>query len=242
MTLSSLTNPVTLPQNIQEIAVTIAAKNLDPTLLSEQFLKLSGIVPNEWEAARQPVFSPGGSQIVFKNGLGIVAQPRTVTFMETMGNKPQEEILVAKIAIQFIDKLPNAEYQGLTISPKYLIPFPQNADGARQYITRTLLAPGPWQDFGQAPVQAGVNFLYQFEGCQLSLGINQATLQLPDQGNVSALLFAGNFNYPIENPDPQARLKMLHQYLNGWQSDLDTFRGIVYERFLVQRQPETVFG
>lgn len=242
MTQSASTKPVPLPQSIQEIAITIAAKDLDPTLLSEQFLKLSGIVPSEWEAARQPIFSPGVSQIVFKNGLSIVAQPRTVSFMETMGDKPAEAMLVAKTAIQFIDKLPNAEYQGLSISPKYLVPFPQNADGARQYITRTLLMPGPWQEFGNAPVQAGVNFLYQFEGCQLSLSINQATLQIPDQSSISALLFAGNFNYPIENPDSQARLTMLNQYLMGWQSDLQTFRDIVHERFLSQRQPETVFG
>ena len=71
-------NPSPFPlQDIQELSITIAAKELDPTLLSEQFLKFSGIVPNEWELARQPVLNPGGSQVMFKNGVGIVAQPRT---------------------------------------------------------------------------------------------------------------------------------------------------------------------
>ena len=63
-------NPSPFPlQDIQELSITIAAKELDPTLLSEQFLKFSGIVPNEWELARQPVLNPGGSQVMFKNGV-----------------------------------------------------------------------------------------------------------------------------------------------------------------------------
>jgi len=232
-----------LPEDIQEVAITVAAKNLDPTILNEQFLKFTGIIPEDWELARQPVLGPQGSQIVFKNGLGIVAQPRTVTFTETIGNRNIADLLIADIARQYISKLPKAEYQGLTIAPKCLVPFPKNADSARQYITRTLLAPGPWQDFGKAPVQAGVNFLYQFETCQLNLAINQATIQIPEQPNVGALLFAGNFNYPIENPSAEGRLALLDQYLKGWQSDLQTFRSMVYDRFLVQQsQPVSVFG
>lgn len=232
-----------LPDDIQEVAITVAARNLDPTILNEQFLKFSGIIPEDWELARQPVLGPQGSQIVFKNGLAIVAQPRTVTFTETIGNRNISEILVAEMARQYASKLPKAEYQGLTISPKCLVPFADNADGARQYITQTLLAPGPWQDFGKAPVQAGVNFLYQFETCQLNLAINQATIQIPEQPNVAALLFAGNFNYPIENPSTEGRLALLGQYLEGWQSDLQTFRSMIYDRFLVQQsQPVSVFG
>lgn len=41
-------------REIQEIAITLAAKNLNPAMLSEDFLKFSGIVPNEWELSKQP--------------------------------------------------------------------------------------------------------------------------------------------------------------------------------------------
>jgi hypothetical protein len=91
-------------------------------------------------------------------------------------------------------------------------------------------------------MQAGIDLLYQFEGCQLNLKVNQAVLQIPDRQPVSALLFSGNFNYRLNNPDPQARIKVANQYLAAWQSDLETFSGIVHERFLAQQQPETVFG
>ena len=236
-------NSNTLPlQDIQELSITIGAKDLDPSLLSEQFLKFSGIVPNEWELARPPVLNSSGSQVMFKNGVGIVAQPRTIMFMETIGAKDLQEVLVADIARQYVSKLPNAEYQGLTISPKYLVPFSSNIDGARQYITKTLLAPGPWHDVGNAPIQAGINFLYQLDRCQLNLNINQAMLQLPDQQAIAAVLFAGNFNYPIESAVPQECLSLILQSLNEWQSDFGIFKDIVNERFLAQQQPETVFG
>lgn len=233
--------PIALPKDIQEITITLAAKNLDPTLLSEQFLKFSGIVANDWELARPAVLNPGGSQIMFKNGLGIVAQPRLVNFMETMTGKTSGEVLAPEVARQFLAKLPHAEYQGLTISPKCLIPLPNNPDGGRKYITQNLLSPGPWQSFGKAPVRASVNFLYQFEGCQLNLSVNQATLQIPDQPSVSAILFTGNFNYPVDNPNVGDRLKTLEQYLSAWQKDVETFQAMVYERFMAQQQPESLF-
>lgn len=223
-------------REIQEIAIALSAKNLNPTMLSEEFLKFSGIVPNEWELGRQPVLGPNLSQVTFQNGVSIVAQPRTITFMEAIGAKDPNELQTSRVARLYVEKLPNAEYQTLTISPKSLVPFPGNPDGARHYITRTLLAPGPWQEFGTAPVQAGINLLYQLERCQFSLSINEAKIQMPDQSSIPALLFAGNFNYDITGNLQQERLEKIGQGIDDWQSDLEAFREIVNQRFLGQQQ------
>jgi hypothetical protein len=233
---------VKLPNEIKEVSLTLVIAQLDPSMLTEQFLKFSGIIPNDWELARQPVVGKAGTQLVFKNGVSLVAQPQSVTFLEGINDKGIEAIAIAQIAQTFLDKLPNADYQGVTISPKTLIPLPDQADGARKFISGTLLAPGPWQDFGKSPVQASIDLLYQFEGCQLTLKVNQAVLQIPDRQPVSALLFSGNFNYRLNNPNPKERIQVATQYLAAWQSDLETFLGIVHERFLSQKQPETVFG
>lgn len=221
-------------KEIQELAITIAAKNLNPTILSEEFLKFSGIVPEDWELAKQPILGPNGAQVTFQNGVSIVAQPRTVTFMEGIANKALDELQVPAIAQQYVVKLPKAEYQNLSTNPKCLVPLPNNPDSARQYITQTLMAPGPWQNVGIAPVQAGINLLYRLERCQLSLSINEATIQMPDKSSLAALLFAGNFNYAIETGSPQERLERLQQAIGEWQSDLKTFQEIVNQRFLAQ--------
>ncbi len=239
------TNPpenITLPKEIREIAVTLVLKEFDPSLVNEQFLKFSGIIPNEWELSQQPIIGKGGSQLVFKNGVSIVAQPRSVTFLEGMNDKSSEAVSVGKAASAFVEKLPNAQYTGITITPKCLIPLPTQTDGARKFITGNLLSPGPWQDLGKEPVQAAIELNYQLEGCQFNLKINQAALQIPDRQPVSALLFAGNFNYGLNNPNAQEKINVAKQYIDAWQSDLETFSVIIHDKFLEEQQPQTVFG
>ncbi|MEA5509012.1 hypothetical protein VB715_04470 [Crocosphaera sp. UHCC 0190] len=227
-------------REIQELAIAISAKNLNPTMLSQEFLKQTGIVPNEWELGKQPVLGPNLSQVTFQNGVSIVAQPRNITFMESIGTKNPSELNIPNIARQYVEKLSNAEYQGLSISPKSLIPFPGGEDGARNYITRTLLSPGSWQDYGKAPVQAGLNLLYQLDRCQFSLSINEAKIQMPDQSSIPALLFAGNFNYNVGSNSQQEILAQLKKGIDDWSSDLKDFQEIVNQRFLTQQQ-QTVF-
>lgn len=223
-------------REIQELAIGISAKNLNPTLLSEDFLKSSGIIPMDWDLARQPVFSPNLSQVTFKNGVSIAAQPRTVTFVQSIGAQSLDELKVPDLASQYVQKLPNAEYQTLSVSPKSLIPFPGSPDEARKYLTSTFLAPGPWQEFGKAPLQAGINLLYQLDRCQFSLNVNEAKIELPDRTAISGLLFAGNFNYRIAANSPQEQLAQLDSALGSWRSDLASFQEIVKERFLGQSE------
>ncbi len=228
-------------KEIQEIAITIAAKNLNPTLLTEEFLKFSGIIPGDWELTKQPILSPAGSQVSFQNGVSIVAQPRTISFVEGIGNKTIQELQIPAIAQQYVEKLPKAEFQNLTINPKSIIPLLESLDSARKYITQTLLSPGAWQNLGNAPLQAGINLLYQLDNRQLSISINEANLQLPDGKTLSAILFAGSFNYGIEGVTSQERLDRLQKAINNWQIDLETFQEIVSQRFLSQQVQESVF-
>ncbi|MGK7943333.1 MAG: hypothetical protein AB4058_02570 [Microcystaceae cyanobacterium] len=240
-TQEATTPPIELKE-IQELALTIAAKNLNPTMLSEEFLKFSGVVPQEWELARQPSISPNFSQVTFKNGINVVAQPRSITFVEQMGNRQLDELQVSNLASQYVTKLPNAEYTNLSISPKSVVPLPGDPDGARQFITGKLLAPGPWQDFGNKPLQAGLNLVYQLENCQLNLSINQAQIQIPEQSSIPALLFAGNFNYKVEGNNHQERLGKLEVGLKAWQQDIEAFREIVNQRFLGGQQQQSLFS
>ena len=167
-------------REIQELAIAISAKNLNPTMLSQEFLKQTGIVPNSWELGKQPVLGQNLSQVTFQNGVSIVAQPRTITFMESLGAKKPEELNIPNVASQYVEKLANAEYQALSITPKSLKPFPGDSQGARNFITQNLLSSGEWQNYGNAPVQAGLNLLYQLDRCQFSLSINEAKIQMPD--------------------------------------------------------------
>jgi hypothetical protein len=228
-------------REIQEIAITIAAKNLNPAMLNEDFLKFSGIVPSDWELGKQPVLTPNFAQVSFQNGVSVVSQPRTITFAEAMDAQATQEPRVPQIARQYVDKLPNAEYQSVSIGTKSIVPFSGGQDAARKYITDILLAPGSWQEFGKAPVQASINLSYQLERCQLNLGINEARLQIGEQASIPAILFAGSFNCAIAGNNQAERLQQLTQSIDDWRSDLNTFRELVHKQFL-QQASQRLFG
>lgn len=222
-------------REIQELSMAITAKSLNPAMLTVDFLKYSGIVPSDWELNGQPVLNPNYAQVNFQNGISIVAQPRMITFVEIINSPDSLTLKLPEIVGLYADKLPLAEYQALNIAPKSIIPLPSSPDAAKKYITETLLAPGSWQNFGQAPLQASLNLLYQLETCQLSVAINEAKLQLPDGKILAAVLFAGNFNYNL--PETGDRLNPLKQYLGQWQKDLEIFRELVTQRFLERQAP-----
>ncbi len=216
-------------QAIEEISLLVAAQDLTPTMMSQDFLKFSGIIPKDWELVQQPVLNPNFAQLNFKNGITITAQPRTITVSESLNSKDLADVQAATIVANYIRKLPHAEYVGYSFSPKMLLPFPTSPQSVRQYITENLLGQGSWKKIGKAPVQAGINLMYQLERCQLSMSISEARLKQDRQQEILALLFSGSFNYNLVDRDKTNRLI---KFLNHWQQDLTKFRTIVTDKFL----------
>lgn len=219
---------------IEELTVVITAKNLTPTMMSQDFLKFSGIIPQNWELAQQPVLNPNLAQLTFKNGVGITAQPGTLTMSESLNNKNLNDVSIAQISGQYVAKLPHAEYRGFSLNPKILVPIPEEPTAIKQYFTQTLLNQGSWQYIGRGLLQANINLLYQLERCQLSISISQATLQAPQQNPLFAVLFSGNFNYGVASENQQHTTNQLFQAIQSWQNDFRTFREIVSQKFLEQ--------
>jgi hypothetical protein len=51
-------------------------------------LRYSGIIPEDWELARQPVRTPQAAQVSYQNGISIVAYADRTVFVETFGDRP----------------------------------------------------------------------------------------------------------------------------------------------------------
>lgn len=218
--------------DLQDLAIVLAVRDHNPTMLTPDFLKGSGVVPAAWVLEQPPVLSQRGAQIVFKNGIKIEAQPGNVSFSEGMGKtKAAEEIEVPNLALHYAAALPNLEYGGVGINPRRFVTFENQPDGAHQYITETILSRGGWQDFGTAPMQAGINLVYTLERCQLRLGINEARLKLPDR-EVPAVVFIGNFHYEVGGESGGERLEALKRAIAHWQEDLTAFRELIDSQFL----------
>jgi len=224
---------------IQELALSLTAKNHSPTLLNSDFLKHSGIVPADWELARPPIFSPQISQVSFTNGTNIVAQSNAITFIESLNSKSQETAKIPDIARKYVETLPRTDYQTLSVNPRTFVTFEGgNENAAREFITSNLLAKGTWSDAGKSPVKAAVNLVYSLERGELNLSVAEALLQLQDAEPTPAVLFSGSFQYEIAGELEGEKLQHLYKLLENWQPDLEAYREIVNQRFLGQEAEE----
>jgi len=223
---------------IQELAIIIAAPNLNPTLLTPDFLLGSGCISANWKLARQPVLSPQVAQISFANGINIVAQPGSITFSESLPNKDtmdenSQEIKISAMANKYTSILGNLDYQAVAINPRSFVTFPsEDPQAARDYIINTLFASQEWLEAGTKPIKASVNLAYTLENRQLNLTIAEAKLQQEGKAAQSAVLFSGNFPYEITGDTAEERQQQLSQFINNWGKDLETYREIINGKFL----------
>lgn len=226
---------------IQELAIVLGAQNFKPTLLNPDALTVAGIIPNDWELARQPVVTPQVAQLSFKNGVNFLAQGNVLTLSE--GIRPGQDVHIPAIAQQYMNKMENAGYRTVGISPKVLIGFPGGAeDTARQFIVEQLIAPGPWREIGTQPIQAKIEFSYPLDRCFLNLSIVEARIAQQDKPTIPAILFNSNFAYNLPADNPQQALQLAKQHIDSWMEDWKFFQETVQQKFLSQwRQSQSIF-
>lgn len=229
----SSSNPLTEPMDIQELAIILSAKNINPTILTLANLRSLGIIPEEWELVDQPVINQLQARLNFKNGVNIIAQPQKVTIAESLNNDNNQSRATPSLAKEFVTKFAKASYQTISIAPKMIVTFGQQQTiSPRQFIIENLINSGPWLEIGKQTPQASVNFVYQLETCQLNLNINEVQLTSRNQPNqaVAGLLFSGSFNYAASQNDQE--VTQLQNQINNWSDNLETFREIVQQKFL----------
>jgi hypothetical protein len=226
---------MTSTANLQDFSIVLVANNLSPNLMAPDFLNGSGVIPGDWELASQPVLTARASQIAFKNGIRIEAQPGSVNFSEAMGTSTAESpsLRIPELVYRYTAALPNLNYQGVGLNPRRFVTFGEGEEGAHRYLTETLLSPGTWQGFGTAPMQAGINLVYTLQRCRLRLTINEAKLQIPNQQPMSAIIFAGNFDYRVSGETPEERQQSLKAAVENWRADLADYNDLIDNYFLV---------
>ena len=227
-----MTTSVNKVLEIQEIGIIITAKKLNVGILSVDFLKASGIIGQDWELQNKPVKTPNAVQLAFKNGVNLVAQPGKIFFSETLAKKAIKDVQISEVAAKYIEKLPHADYQEVVVNPKSLIGLENSFS---DYITQTLIAPGPWQNIGKEKMQASINFLFQLESAPLSLSVTQAQIK-QNEKSLPALLFSGSFHYRLNHHQQTEIIGHMVQHINQWQTNLEAFNEIINQKFLGQAE------
>ncbi|MBD1822858.1 hypothetical protein H6F51_10180 [Cyanobacteria bacterium FACHB-DQ100] len=219
--------------DIQELSIVIVANELSAALLNPEFFVFSGIVPREWQLARNSVTSQQVTQLVFQNGISLLVEPGKISFSESINGKAQEDIAIARMAAKFVETMPKVDYQAIGINPKRIVTFQDQADGARKYLLETLLSPGEWQQFGREPMQASLNLSYLLDDCRFQLSIHPTQLRLSDDSQISGLLFSGNFHYELSVVEIDDRSKLIAQALSNWYGLLEAYRSLLKTKFQI---------
>lgn len=205
-----------LSLDLIEISIVLVIPNFHPHTINLDFLKYSGIIPDDWQLSNNPVMNNSQTQINFTNKLKINAENNRIIFLESLGKQDQPK--VPNLSSQFIQALNKANYQALGFNSNYLVTLSQDNDLARRYITEKLLKPGMWYKASKEPMKASVNYFYTLDDCQLNLNVSEARLQIPEQPPQSALLFTSNCHYELQGDTTLDKQKSLAEVLNNWES------------------------
>ncbi|HIK06247.1 MAG TPA: hypothetical protein IGS40_16280 [Trichormus sp. M33_DOE_039] len=216
---------------VQELLIAIAVKQQNPSILTADFLRYTGIIPSDWELARPPVLTNTAAQVVFQNGVSLIAEVNRIIFAEAIANKEPSEVQIPAIAHKYIETVKQVNYQGIGINLRGFVLDETKNQTTRNYIFSKLLQPGAWQDFGSAPVQASMRFVYTLDDTQLYLDVNEAELQYPDQTSKPAVLFSANFSRAIAQEEAKDRIATMDIVIDKWQTDLATLKALVDTKF-----------
>ncbi len=217
----------------QEVAVVIAMNSQNPSLLSEDFLKYSGIVPNEWQLSRQPVYNQQVAQLVFENGFSIALQADRVMFLEALGEKGIGESVISDVTSKYVETLKLADYQAFGVNFRSYVSYKDNSAAASEFINSRVLLPRNWQSVTDKPVRATINLNYELgDGKMLNLTVNEASIQFPEQDAEAIVLFAANFNKDLKPIAASERIGAIQHLSQNWQQDLAFLNKLVMDNFL----------
>lgn len=215
---------------VQELAIVVAAKDLKPTIITPDFLKYSGTVPGDWEFSQKPIVNNNGAKFSFKNGVNIVAESNRVIFAEAIANKSTDTVIAPNIISKFTQALPNLDFQAIGINPRGFVAFGEE-DAANKFITEKLLAPGTWQEEGEAAMRASLNLMYKLKRAPLALNITEAALNQKDK-SIPIVIFSGSFSYQVIGNTVEQKLGYVNQVIGNWFTDITAFSSLVNDKFL----------
>jgi hypothetical protein len=171
------------------------------------------------------------SQVAFNNGITITAQLDKVIFLETVKSNNHADMIVPPIACAYIKTLRHVEYTAVGINPRGHCMF-EGEGSSREYLVETLITPGPWREFGKAPVSAEIKFTYTLERELYHLTVKTTEWKNSEGKSSPVILFAANFHHALTGGNREQRLDDLIETIQGWKTEVELYKSQIYKDFL----------
>jgi hypothetical protein len=216
---------------VRDFSMVLVAENANSTILNPGFLKYNRIVPDEWELAMPPICTPPVSQVIYKNGVNIVAQPDKISFGEFIDTEKIYKI--PEISSKFVDVVPIINYQAIGINFNAYI-LAGEKEQEQDIILNKLIAAGKWKNFRGKSPNTLVQFVYQFEDSVFTIAIQEALMNnFPNNEQTPIIAFVANFHRQLIGTNPQEKTTHLKHIIQSYHSDLNIFISFIEEDFLV---------
>ena len=223
----------------QEMEIVLATTPQAPTIVTPEFLKLSGVLPENWELSRAPIYTQQVVQLAYQTGVTITAQPNRIIFTQPIHSTEPEALHIAEIAQRFAKSLPNLQIEAIGINPSGHVVF-ETPDAVGSYVRGKFLGTGDWQTIEGVAVKPQLQLSYPLSSCVFHLSIQEARLRNEDETLTPILIFSGNFSYTVAGTTSDERFEQIRPALSNWQVDLERFQKIVTEQFLATSSAPTL--
>lgn len=216
--------------HIRDFTIVIIANRHNPSILNPDFLKFNNIVPKDWELKKAPICIEPFSEVAFKNNVNVRAEINKLTFFEKLSEKDPYHIEIDEIAKKYTEVLPHVDHLAVGLNFTGHISFENNPEGPKEYIMTTLIANGPWCEYGEDR-SASISFAFKLGRTQLNLTIKESTLNGEQKGNLPILFFDSNFHKELAGSGREEKLKDLHEILSKWTEDFEEFKRVIENVF-----------
>lgn len=218
-----------MPLAVKDLIFRLAIADHNPATLNQGFLHGAGVAPVEWSVAQEPICTAEGSQLVFANGLILLAQGQLLSGQEPLDRgSGAEHPQLAELLVRYCRALPRLRYQALQTLLRVVRVYEGDPEAARQVMGERLLQPGDWQSFGTEPMQPTLQLAYPLEGQELTLTVSPAQVREEGEPVGSALVLAGAFEQSLAEGEALPQMEAL---LRGWTSRRELLLELLTQRF-----------
>lgn len=205
-----------------ELAVVLVARSNNPSILNPDFLRFNGIVSEGCDVAQSPISTPAFSQVVFKNGVTVTADPGRVIF--TANDLTDENLEPPEIARRYLQQVPHAPYSAVGINPKFFVRSPSGVP----LVKRALRNQGLWTSFKDFLPAVNLKLVYAYSERTIFLDVADGKLT-EDGDRFSGRLFQANVHREVMESNANIRNQKIGAILDRWESDRNDVRALIHK-------------
>ncbi|MBN3923116.1 hypothetical protein [Nostoc sp. NMS4] len=217
-----IVKPVT---TLQELSINLCIKEPSSISFSFDALKQNNIIPSDWEVSHSSSATNELIQFIFTNGIRIINQGNSLTFIEPFISQKSAGMRIASIAHKYVNVFSHIKYEAVNTNIRSFIGFESsvtsNKELVHQYIV-TLLSHEKCFTSELKPITVVIDLVYIFEQVQLYFKIKEVELNLSNNQVFPSLLFTGIIPHKIELNSTPEKLQLLH-FIDSWEKDLNVY-------------------